>query len=82
MDNESLGTEGENNYHSVVTVFEPDVERNGIEYDYAEELLDNPNNYELKIKRSPLCGSITRETHPNTSNELASKNSIAKKTEM
>ena len=53
-------------------MFEPDSERNGVAFDYAEELLLNPNNIELKIRRQPV-GSATGEKHPNTSNELPSK---------
>lgn len=70
---ESIGTEfGDTSYHTVVTVFEPDVERNGIEFDYAEELLSNPDNIELEIKRKQPEGSAIGKNHPNTSNELLS----------
>ena len=70
---DSIGTEyGEVNYHTVVTVFEPDVERHGMPYDYVEELLSDPNNYELKIERRQPTESATGEKHPNTSNELPS----------
>ena len=73
IDPEYIGTEyGDTNYHTVVTVFEPDVERNGVEFDYAEELLSNPDNIELKIERRQSEGSATGEKHPNTSNELPS----------
>ena len=73
FDSESVGTEfGDTNYHTVVTVFEPDVERNGVEFDYAEELLSNPDNFELEIKRRQDDESATREKHPNTSSELPS----------
>lgn len=48
IDNEFIdATAGETEYHTVVTVFEPDVERYGVPFDYAEELLLNPNNFEL-----------------------------------
>ena len=70
---DAIGTEfGETNYHTVITVFEPDIERNGLPFDYVEELLSDPNNYELEIKRRQDVGSATGEKHPNTSNELPS----------
>ncbi len=70
---EFIGTEfGDTSYHTVVTVFEPDVERNGVPFDYAEELLSNPNNIELEIKRRQIERSATGEKLPNTSNELPS----------
>jgi len=79
-DSGAIGTEfGETNYHTVVTVFEPDIERNGLPYDHVEELLSNPDNYELEIKRRQPEGSATREIHPNTSNELPYENSIRSK---
>ena len=78
IDPESIGTEyGDTSYHTVVTVFEPDVERNGMEFDYAEELLSNPDNIELEIKRRQSERSATGEKHPNTSNELPSKYRIS-----
>ncbi len=77
IDKEYINDEhGETEYHTVVTVFNPDTERNGIPYDYAEELLSNPDNIELEIERELSGRSATREKHPNTSNELLSKNSI------
>lgn len=73
IDPEFIGTEyGDTSYHTVVTVFEPDVERDGMEFDYAEELLANPDNIELDIKRRQLAGSATGEKHPNTSSESPS----------
>ena len=70
---DAIGEEfGETNYHTVITVFEPDIERNGMPFDYAEELLSDPNNYELEIKRRQDDESATGEKHPNTSNELPS----------
>lgn len=45
--------EGEE-YHTTVTVFEPDVERDGLPFDYAEYLLSKDKNRELDIiKESP-----------------------------
>jgi len=73
IDPEFIGTEyGDTSYHTVVTVFEPDVERDGVEFDYAEELLSNQDNIELKIERRQSTGSATGEKHPNTSSELPS----------
>ena len=70
---EFIGTEyGDTEYHTVVTVFEPDVERNGIPFDYAEELLSNPDNIELEIKRGQTAESAIGKKHPNTSSELPS----------
>ncbi|MBP3706373.1 MAG: hypothetical protein J6J13_03885 [Clostridia bacterium] len=52
IDPEFIGTEfGDTDYHTVVTLFEPDTERDGMPFDYAEELLSNPDNYELEIVR-------------------------------
>ena len=75
IDPEFIGTEyGDTNYHTVVTVFEPDVERNGEPFDYAEELLSNPDNIELEIKRGQSEESATQANQPNTFNELSSFN--------
>lgn len=77
IDNEYIGNEyGETNYHTVVTVFEPDTIRNGEEYDYAQELLENPNNIELEIIRRQPTESATREKHPNTFSKLPSSKGI------
>ena len=73
FDSESVGMEfGETNYHTVVTVFEPDMERNGMEFDYAEELLSNPDNIELTIVKRQSSGSAFGKNHPNASGELPS----------
>ena len=67
IDPGAIGTEfGETKYHTVVTVFEPDMMRNGIEYDYAEELLSNSNNTMLEIVRKQPAQSATGEKSPNT----------------
>ena len=72
---ESIGEEyGDTNYHAVVTIFKPDTERNGMPFDYAEELLANPDNIELDIKRRQPARSATGEIHPNTSSKLPSNN--------
>lgn len=73
FDSEAVGTEyGDTSYHTVVTVFTPDTVRDDMPFDYAEELLSNPNNTELEIKRRQSDESATREKHPNTSKELPS----------
>lgn len=78
IDSEFIGEEyGDTEYHSVITVFKPDTERNGVPFDYVEELLSNPDNIELNIERRQSAGSATREIHPNTSNKLPSDNSIS-----
>lgn len=68
---------GDISYHTVVTVFEPDLERDGLPFDYAEELLSNPNNYELEIVRKQPIESVYGKKHPNTLNELLSNDSIS-----
>lgn len=71
IDEEFVGTEfGDTEFHTVVTLFEPDVERDGMPFDYAEELLLNPNNYELEIEKRQPTGSAIGKKHPNTSSEL------------
>ena len=77
IDPEFVGAEyGDTGYHAVVTVFQPDVERDGMAFDYAEELLSNSDNIELKIERRQSEGSATQANQPNTSNELPYNNSI------
>ena len=46
------------------------MERNGAPYDYVEELLSNPNNFELAIKRRQSGESAIGKKRPNTSSEL------------
>ena len=46
-------------------------------FDYAEELLSNPNNYELEIVRKQPIESVYGRKHPNTLNELLSNDSIS-----
>ncbi len=71
IDPQYIGTEyGDTNYHTVVTVFSPDESRNGIEFDYAEELLSNPDIISLEIKKGQPARSATQEIHPNTSSKL------------
>ena len=80
---EFIGKEfGDTSYHTVVTIFEPDTERYGEPFDYAEELLQNPNNIELQIKRRPSNESAIGKKHPNTFKELPSVISTPQKTEI
>lgn len=44
-----IGENGEQKFNTVVTTFIPDTERDGIEFDYAEHLLNNPNNDRVTI---------------------------------
>lgn len=39
-------------------------------FDYAKELLSNPDNFELNIEKRQSAGSATGEKHPNTSSKL------------
>jgi predicted transcriptional regulator len=79
---EFIGTEfGDTEYHTVVTVFEPDVERNGKSFDYAEELLSNPDNFELNIERRQHTRSATRTKQSNTSSKLPSSKDSLTETE-
>lgn len=49
MGSGTIGTEfGDTKYHTVVTVFQPDTVRDGMGYDYMEELLSDPNNFALE----------------------------------
>ena len=78
-----IGNEvGDASYHTVVTVFEPDVERQNMEFDYLEELLSNPDNMELEIQRRQPARSATREKHPNASSKLPSGNRISRSDEI
>ncbi len=60
-------------FHTTVTIFEPDVTRNGEEFDYAEYLLMNYNNHELDIvKESPNSKTAYGENHATVlENELS-----------
>ncbi len=82
IDPEFIGKEfGDTNYHTVVTIFEPDTQRGGMPFDYIEELLSNSDNYELEIVRRQPAGSAIGKKRPNTSNELPSDFSISKSVE-
>ena len=69
--------DGETVYHTVVTVFEPDTERYGYEFDYLNELLEDPNNYEIEIKKDSYNEGATGEIHPNTQEIGAFDESVA-----
>lgn len=70
---DAIGLEyGDTEFHTVVTVFVPDVMRDGMPYDHIEELLSDNNNYELEIKRRQSTESATGANQPNTFNELPS----------
>lgn len=69
--------DGETVYHTVVTVFEPDTERYGYEFDYLNELLEDPNNYEIEIKKDSYNEGATGEIHPNTQEIGAFNESVA-----
>ncbi len=78
IDSEFINEEfGESNFHTVVTVFEPDIERSGMPYDYVAELLEDRNNFELEIVRSQNPEDATQEKHPNIFDEPASSTSIS-----
>lgn len=78
IDHEFIGEDfGESNYHTVITVFEPDTERYSMPYDYVDELLSNPNNYELKIEKKQPSESAFGKKHPSTTDELLSIDSIS-----
>lgn len=77
----SISTEfGDTQFHTVVTMFEPDTERNGEPFDYVAWLLENPNNVELKIERRQSAGSAIGKSHPNTSSKLSSSTDIVTRT--
>ena len=70
-------------YHTTVTVFEPDVVWKGLPFDYVEYLLLNPNNRELDIKtESPQSDAAYGETLATTSNQGLSDNSIPQNSDL
>ena len=82
LPDKAIGTDsGDVDYHTVVTVFEPDTMRDGVEFDYVEELLSNADNIPLTIERGHPARSATREIHPNTSSKLPSNGSISQNPE-
>ena len=74
---EYIGESGDKNYHTVVTIFEPDLGRDGEPFDYVGKLLDNPNNRELTIKKEQSANGAVGETLPSTKSELFSENIIS-----
>ena len=70
----AIGQEfGEVNFYVVNTAFMPDTERDGLPFDYAaDELLQNPNNRLLEIKRKQPGDSADGPIQPSTTNELPS----------
>ena len=79
---EVIGKEfGDTNFYTISSVFEPDTIRNGEEFDYLDELLNNPDNKRLEIVKRQPARSATGERSPNASSKLPSGNSIAQKSE-
>ena len=72
-------------YHTTVTVFEPDVVRNGFPFDYVDYLLDNENNFELDMditEENPESEVATSETLTTTSEKEFSDNIIPQKSDL
>ena len=64
-------------YHTTVTVFEPDQFRDGEEFDYIEYLAVQPSNRELEIKKeSPETETAISQTQATVSEKELSNNSI------
>lgn len=64
-------------YNTAVTVFKPDVERNGIVFDYSVYLAQNEFNEELDIKEEPSDESAAiRPTRSTAPSKESSKDSI------
>ena len=73
---------GETKFHTVVTVLEPDTVRDGMPYDYVEELLKNPNNYELEIIKEDISNEAATSGTPTTaSNDMSSERIIPQNSE-
>ena len=65
-------------YHTTVTVFEPDVERNGEPFDYIEYLLLRDGSRELEIvEKSPESKTAYSETHATVSETKLSTTKVA-----
>lgn len=62
-------------YHTTVTVFEPDVVRNGMPFDYIEYLLLDQNNRELDIMTESPESDAAYGEHFATANEKGLSNS-------
>ncbi|MBR2906597.1 MAG: hypothetical protein IKC26_00955 [Clostridia bacterium] len=68
------------NYHTTVTVFEPDVFRDGFPFDYVEYLLENDSNFELNVDittESSNPDAAYGETLATASEKELSKGSIS-----
>lgn len=69
-------------YHTTVTVFEPDVVRDGLPFDYAEYLLLKESNRELDIiRKSSDTKAAYGETYATASETELSKNNVPQKEE-
>ena len=67
-------------YHTTVTVFEPDKYRDGEEFDYLEYLAIKPANIELKItKESPKTETAISQTEATVSESELSAVNVAEK---
>lgn len=65
-------------YHTTVTVFEPDVERKGKPFDYPEYLLMRKQNKELEIKKeSPKSETALGESHATVSKKELSGDMVS-----
>ena len=84
IDSESIGNEhGETKFHTVVTAFVPDTERNGVSFDYAEELLEKTDNISLmETNREQSTQGVIGKKRPNISSEMLSNTSIPQNGEM
>lgn len=69
-------------YHTTVTVFEPDVERDGEAFDYIEYLLLRGDNQELDIiKENPYSEAAIRQTEATAPEKEFSNDSISQESE-
>ena len=76
----SLKIDGEgDDFHTTVTVFEPDVVRNGLPFDYTEYLLENDSNFELNLeitKENSESEAAIRQTEATAPKKEFSKDSV------
>ena len=81
IDAQSLVIDGKgDSYHTTVTVFEPDVIRDGLPFDYVEYLLENDSNFELDVditKENSNSETATTETLDTVSKKEFSNTSIS-----
>ena len=75
----NIGPEdGDVNYHTVVTVFDSDVSRDGFDYDYVEDVYSNPNNRVLDIINEDTANeSAIGQEQATDSTQVSSKGRIA-----